>query len=307
MRTFRIIGHGPGRLSCLGIASLSFLLAAQASAAIDLSSVQNVSGAWEISLRDTERRCTFVLRQENINSGKAIAMPAGCRRALPALADVGSWILSSQQKAITLADTDGLPVLSFAPQSEDSLIATGPEGETYELVPAAVASQRLAQATGFKPLPSATGPAAIPAASTSTSPAVTPGKPKPLNPAPPAAPVVTTPAAEPQGGAVVAFNGRSGDVAGRYIILRESSKDVGCMLTLDENARGPRGTQKAQLAPACRDQGIVVFDPIGWQLERGHLVLTARKGHQARFEWHVDGVWWKDPKEGGKPLGVKKL
>ena len=126
MRTFRIIGHGPGRLSCLGIASLSFLLAAQASAAIDLSSVQNVSGAWEISLRDTERRCTFVLRQENINSGKAIAMPAGCRRALPALADVGSWILSSQQKAITLADTDGLPVLSFAPQSEGSLIATGP-------------------------------------------------------------------------------------------------------------------------------------------------------------------------------------
>ena len=106
---------------------------------------------------------------------------------------------------------------------------------------------------------------------------------------------------------MVAFNGRSGDVAGRYIILRESSKDVGCMLTLDENARGPRGTQKAQLAPACRDQGIVVFDPIGWQLERGHLVLTARKGHQARFEWHVDGVWWKDPKEGGKPLGVKKL
>ncbi len=99
----------------------------------------------------------------------------------------------------------------------------------------------------------------------------------------------------------------SGDMAGRYIILREGGRDVGCMLTLEGAARGPGGDLKAQLAPACRDQGIVVFDPVAWRLERGRLVLTARKGHTATFEKQVDGAWWKDPAEGGKPLGVKKI
>ncbi len=98
-----------------------------------------------------------------------------------------------------------------------------------------------------------------------------------------------------------------GDFAGRYIILREGGRDVGCMLTLDGAARGPGGDFKAQLAPACRDQGIVVFDPVAWRVERGRLVLTARKGHAATFDKQADGAWWKDPTEGGKPLGVKKI
>ncbi len=101
--------------------------------------------------------------------------------------------------------------------------------------------------------------------------------------------------------------GRPNDLAGRYIILRDGGRDVGCMLTLDDKARGPGGDLKAQLAPACRDQGIVVFDPVGWRVERGRLVLTARKGHTATFDWQADGAWWKDPQEGGKPLGVKKI
>jgi len=101
--------------------------------------------------------------------------------------------------------------------------------------------------------------------------------------------------------------GRPTDLAGRYIILREGGRDVGCMLTLDDKAHGPGGDLKAQLAPACRDQGIVVFDPVAWRVERGRLVLTARKGHTATFDWQADGAWWKDPSEGGKPLGVRKI
>jgi hypothetical protein len=101
---------------------------------------------------------------------------------------------------------------------------------------------------------------------------------------------------------------RVGEMGGRYIILREMTKDSGCMLTLDDRARGPRGTNRAILAPACRDQGIVIFDPVGWTIDRANrLVLTARKGHQAHFERTEDGSWQKDPKEGGKPLGFKKL
>ena len=77
------------------------------------------------------------------------------------------------------------------------------------------------------------------------------------------------------------------------------------MLTLDDKARGLKGN-KAALAPACRDQGLVIFDPAGWSLEKGHLTLTARKGHQTHLDLQSDGLWLKDPKE-GKSLSLKKM
>jgi len=97
---------------------------------------------------------------------------------------------------------------------------------------------------------------------------------------------------------------RQSDVAGRYSILREGGKDTGCMLTLDDKAKG-KGGNRATLAPACRDQGLVIFDPVGWQIINGHLVLTARKGHTTRLDQEPDGTWLKDPKE-GKSLSLKK-
>lgn len=99
---------------------------------------------------------------------------------------------------------------------------------------------------------------------------------------------------------------RPQDVPGRYIILREANRDTGCMVTLDDKARGTKG-RKAILAPACRDQGLVIFDPSGWAFERGRLTLYARKGHGATFDPYADGTWQKDPKEGGKPLGLRKI
>ena len=81
------------------------------------------------------------------------------------------------------------------------------------------------------------------------------------------------------------------DPPGRYAPLRDGNKDTGCMITLE-------ASRKAQLAPACRDQGLVVFDPVNWQMERGRLGLTARKGHKAWFDRQSDGTWLRDPKEG---------
>jgi len=98
---------------------------------------------------------------------------------------------------------------------------------------------------------------------------------------------------------------RPSAVAGRYSILRAEDKDTGCMLTLDDRSKG-RGGFRAQLAPACRDNGIVVFDPIGWSIERGHLALTARKGHKAHFELDSGGIWRRDSSE-GKALSLKRL
>lgn len=94
-------------------------------------------------------------------------------------------------------------------------------------------------------------------------------------------------------------------VAGRYAILRAGDKDTGCMLTLEDRARGPGGF-RAQLAPACRDQGVVIFDPVAWSLERGRLALTARKGHKAHFDLETDGLWRRDAKE-GKALSLRRL
>jgi hypothetical protein len=105
-------------------------------------------------------------------------------------------------------------------------------------------------------------------------------------------------------GMPIAGASAAGDASGRYAILRDD-KDSGCMLTLDSRARGPGGF-KAQLAPACRDNGVVVFDPVGWTIEHNRLVLTARKGHKAHFERDSGGVWRRDPKE-GKSLGLKPI
>lgn len=95
---------------------------------------------------------------------------------------------------------------------------------------------------------------------------------------------------------------RAADVAGRYAVLRDGGKDTGCMVTLSPNPRG-KGF-RAQLAPACRDQGIVVFDPVGWWLERGKLHLQARKGHNIALDYEAEGVWMRD---GERPLGLKKI
>lgn len=91
-------------------------------------------------------------------------------------------------------------------------------------------------------------------------------------------------------------------VAGHYAVMR-GSRDTGCMVTLDDSGRGVAA--KARLAPACRDQGIIVFDPVGWALKAGRLVLQARKGHTADFTQDESGVWVKDAK--GAPLGLKRL
>ena len=263
-----------------------------------------MAGPWEIALHDTPRKCGLVLRPEKTDAADlTVALPAGCRRAMPVLVDVGGWSASNDSEVL-LDDRVGKPVLTFHVGTSNSLLATGPEGETYELTP--TGQQRIAQAGGIQAAPRANAPAVL---TPSATPAAAPAKPQPvqLTPATQATaakqPEITTSAAPTH------YAGKVGDLAGRYVILRagaEGGKDIGCMLTLDDRARGPGGF-KAQLAPACRDNGIVVFEPVGWHFERGKLVLTARKGHSAAFDYHADGSWWKEGKESGKALGVRHM
>jgi hypothetical protein len=285
--------------------ALAFIMPVAMGVCAEMGSATATAGPWEIALRDTPRKCGLVLRGEKSGDADlAIALPAGCRRAMPVLAEVGGWSAASDG-AVLLDDRGGKPVLAFHAGDSNTLLATGPEGETYELTP--TGRQQIAQASGIKAAPRANAPAVLPPSATPAPAAATAAKPQPSPvapaPAPARQPEVTTSAAPTH------FTGKVGDLAGRYVILRagaEGGKDIGCMLTLDDRARGPGGF-KAQLAPACRDNGIVVFEPVGWHFERGKLVLTARKGHSAAFDYHADGSWWKDPKDGGKPLGVRHM
>jgi hypothetical protein len=97
---------------------------------------------------------------------------------------------------------------------------------------------------------------------------------------------------------------RAGETAGRYAVLRAEDKDTGCMLTLQGGSSAIAG--RAQLAPACRDNGIVIFDPVAWSIERGRLVLRARKGHNTKFDRDPRGFWRRDAKE-GKPLALRPM
>ena len=86
--------------------------------------------------------------------------------------------------------------------------------------------------------------------------------------------------------------------AGRYAVMRDD-KDTNCMVTL--HAGG-----KAQLAPACRDNGIVVFDPMNWRSESGKIVLTARKGHKIELTRGENNVWRRDG-DSAKGLGLRPM
>jgi hypothetical protein len=271
----------PPRLDRSGpavVVAFTVMLMAQASAAIDLTSVEKLTGQWDLSLNDTNRRCRLVLRADELGPGLALAMPAGCRRAMPLLTEIGTWKLQPGDH-VTFADAQGKEVLAFLPDGDGPLLAKGPEGETYRLS----AAESSAQGQRFGDLP------AVPVPGFET-------------PAPASAPLTMAATTAPAAASSV----RPDEIAGRYSVLREGGKDTGCMLTLDAKARGLKGGNKALLAPACRDQGIIIFDPVGWAIEKGRLKLTARKGHHAIFEQKGDGIWEKDPKE-GKALSLKKM
>jgi len=184
--------------------------------------------------------------------------------------------------------------LPSAEAGDMSLAAIGPKGEIYELVAVNVDT-----GSGFEPedVSHAPGFDVVQA---------TPSKPATSSPAkPPAASPPKPSAAAPPKPSAAALALEPGDVAGRYSIEREGGKDAGCLLILDDQAKAPGGN-KASLAPGCRDQGIMIFDPVGWRLAKGRLVLTARRGHTTHLDLQANGTWLKDPNE-GKPLLLKRM
>ncbi|HTJ01595.1 MAG TPA: AprI/Inh family metalloprotease inhibitor [Methylovirgula sp.] len=95
-------------------------------------------------------------------------------------------------------------------------------------------------------------------------------------------------------------------VAGRYALMREDGKDRGCVLTLADANNG-KGEFGASLSAACKDQGLQIFDPVAWQMDKDRLILSGAKNHNiVRFEQQADGSWQRDG-ELTRPLTLKKL
>ena len=257
-------------------AGLALSLAVLASAPA-MAAPAAAASSWTLALDGGGKQCRLTLRPDTDGKGAPVAMPPGCHRAFPALKGVVAW--SEAGDGLHLDDGHGEPLLAFEADGA-GFRATSPQGERLVLISAdgkgraaldraASARAEVAQASG-KPAAAGEGPRAT----------ATPRK----------ATVAEKPA----------------DVAGRYAVLRDKTHDTGCMVTLDDKSRGPGDTLKARLAPACRDQGIVIFDPVGWRMVGGKLVLTARKGHTTELDTQEDGSWINDPKK-GKSLSLKRI
>ena len=237
----------------------------------------DLAGTWELAIGHRSEACRVILRAEKSDKGDYfLGMPAACRHAMPSLAKVGRWGLPDATH-LTLDDPSGTPVVTLA-AAGDGFVAT--EGKlAYSFVRIGAAEPTEIPLDG----PQA---AIVPIARQKAQ--------------------VDQPERREQVATVATVRETAADLAGRYAVMREKH-DTGCMLTLDDKTRGKTGGDRAQLAPGCRDQGIVVFDPVGWRLVKGTLVLTARAGHSTKLDRIDEGRWAKEATDGGKPLGLKKL
>lgn len=233
-------------------------------------------GIWDMTFEKGNRRCRLVLYPDKAEAGFRAMLPVGCHRAFPSLKDVTSWI-STPDGHVELETVTGQPVLDFAPSGGPYLAATAAEDEVYTLTPLD-RKRQAALASGES--------SKSPAASQADKPTAKQATPAHKSP-PPSRPVTTA------------------EVAGHYAVIR-SGKDTGCMVTLDDKERGPKESMKARLAPACGDQGIVIFDPAGWELAHNRLVLIARKGHSTELNQQDDGTWANAPAR-GRVLVLKRL
>ena len=60
-------------------------------AAAPLQGVDDATGAWEMSLDGSHRKCLVTLGPEDLGAARPLRFPAGCRRALPILNAAAGW------------------------------------------------------------------------------------------------------------------------------------------------------------------------------------------------------------------------
>lgn len=111
-------------------ASVALLLAGAAPPAP--ADIAALSGAWDLVLDGSPRKCRLILALEPAGTGRALRFPAGCRKALPILRSAGSWLVPSGG-SVRFVDAAGEPVLELRSESQGRFLARTAAGETYRL------------------------------------------------------------------------------------------------------------------------------------------------------------------------------
>ena len=251
----------------------------------------DAAGSWDLTFEKGNRRCRLTLRPATSAGNAPLAMPAGCHRAFPLLAGVTNWSAADNDH-VTFLTPDGATVFDFAARGGPGLVATiGEDADTYMLTPVDPALRDRLRATASDVAPvSPQVPVLAPQAPLAPGDGVLVGTATPLTTAALPAQAMLPPVT-------------AAEVAGNYAVLRDS-RDTGCMVVLEDGAG--RADARAKLAPACRDQGIVVFDPVGWALAKGDLILTAKRGHKTALNRRADRNWATAPAR-GPALVLKRL
>jgi len=88
------------------VAALFFWLPGAAGAAAAQGfEPQTAAGLWDLTLSSTNKQCRITLRTDTLARAFALAMPAGCKRALPVLSEVIGW--NKEAEGLALKDLSG--------------------------------------------------------------------------------------------------------------------------------------------------------------------------------------------------------
>jgi hypothetical protein len=115
------------------LASALFLMAGQATAAIDPAAVRAV-GDWRLSEVGGKVACTLTLTRQTISAGFELKAPLACRQAFPPLKGVAAWAMDDKG-GIVLSDANAQPIVTFAAPPRGPYEAKAPDGRTWRLEP----------------------------------------------------------------------------------------------------------------------------------------------------------------------------
>lgn len=97
-------------------------------------------------------------------------------------------------------------------------------------------------------------------------------------------------------------------LTGAYALARSRSGGEDCTLELNRMP-GPRpksggAVWTAALDAGCADEGLRIFEPVGWQYDNGRIFLLAKKGSTIGFT--RDGQGWRKDPAAGRPLWLMR-
>ena len=101
---------------------------------------------------------------------------------------------------------------------------------------------------------------------------------------------------------------RSADnLAGEWAIARGAGKPI-CMITLANSPAGPPAaadTLALKLKPGC-DPFVTRFNPAGWRMQEGELMLLSARGQSWQFEENDANTWQRVPESSDPILLVRQ-